>query len=63
MEHEDPQHAGDGGRDRVGPDQERLEGLGRRGGFLSACVASSSEQRQRQHRDRDEKITVVTMAR
>ena len=51
LEHEQPQHAGDRGRDRVGPDQQRAVDAGA-ASCLSACVASSSAIESESERDR-----------
>ena len=50
MEHEDPQHAGDGGSDRVGPDQERLEGVP---GLQVLVGLRRQQERAGQRQDRD----------
>ena len=62
LEHEQPQHAGDGGRHRIGPDQQRLVDAGALDG-LSACTASSSAIDSDSTVTAMEKIAVVPMAR
>ena len=58
VEHEQPQHARDGRRDRIGPDQQVLK-VGAARSCLSACVASSSAQDSDRAATRVEKTSVV----
>ena len=48
LEHEEPQHAGNGGRHRVGPDQQRLVDAG----ALDALVGLHREQQRDRQRER-----------
>ena len=52
MEHEDPEHAGDRGRHRIGPDQQRLVGAG---GLQVLVGLGRKQQRDRERQRRDQR--------